>query len=210
MKSHIIIVLHVSSTPPFCITNSDVTKMNAAHPFILMVVQIGSTKRDTRLLTPRCSSDVCMVTGSVAAELLVKSAISTAGIMPRITFTGFMPRDIRNKGSTTKNCNTLPPNITATYLPIDCITIPADTSADNCAAKASMPSGRACISQWMSVDTRFCSPVSPFISVRLPSFSGIRAKAMPTATAISRMERILPSINGCTILAGTMPITYSL
>ena len=33
--------------PPFCITKSEVMKMKAAQPFILIVVQMGSTKRDT-------------------------------------------------------------------------------------------------------------------------------------------------------------------
>ena len=65
-------------------TKSEVTRMNAAQPFMLMVVQMGSTKRATFGATPARFSAVSMVTGRVAAELLVKKAISTAGIiLPR-------------------------------------------------------------------------------------------------------------------------------
>ena len=139
--------------------------MKAAQPFILMVVQIGSTNRATFESTPNRSSALCIVTGNVAAELLVNKAISTAGVIARITFIGFNPRTTKNNGSTTKNCNTLPPNITATYLPIDDTTTPAETSADNCAAKARMPNGKAWISQWMNFDTRSCRPESPHAAV---------------------------------------------
>ena len=183
--------------------------MKAAQPFILMVVQIGSTNRATFESTPNRSSALCIVTGNVAAELLVNKAISTAGVIARITFIGFNPRATKNNGSTTKNCNTLPPNITATYLPIDDTTTPVETSADNCAAKARMPNGKAWISQWMSFDTRSCRPDSPLISVRLLSVSGILASAMPTATAIRSTERMLPSKKGRIMLSGTMPNTYS-
>lgn len=51
--------------------------MKAAQPFIFMVVQIGRTKRDTRGETPIRCSEHCMVTGRVAAEDQVKSAMST-------------------------------------------------------------------------------------------------------------------------------------
>ena len=195
-----------SSTPPFCITKSDVTKMNAAQPFMLMVVQIGSTKRATLLSTPSRSSEVCIVTGSVAAELFVNRAMSTAGIMRRITCTGLSPRATRNSGSTTKNCSILPPNITATYLPIEATTVPADTSADSCAANATMPTGSTAMSQRMSRDTTSCSALSPRISSTLFSPSGIFANAKPTATAMSSTDSTLPSINGRRKLSGTMPI----
>ena len=62
----------VSSIPPFCITKSEVTRMKAAQPFMLMVVQMGKTNRATLELTPRRRSAVSIVTGRVAAELLVK------------------------------------------------------------------------------------------------------------------------------------------
>ena len=77
--------------PPFCIKNREVTRMNAAHPFMLMVVQIGNTNRDTLLDTPILVSAVFMVTGRVAAELFVKSAINTAGIILLSVRTGLMP-----------------------------------------------------------------------------------------------------------------------
>ena len=126
MKSQTIIVDNDSSMPPFCIRNREVTRMNAAQPFMLMVVQMGNTKRDTLLDTPIRFSAVCIVTGNVAAELLVKSAISTAGIILPKVLIGLMPLAKRNNGSTMKNCTTLPPKITATYLPSDAITMPAE------------------------------------------------------------------------------------
>ena len=70
-----------SSVPSCCITNNEVTRIKAAQPFILIVVQIGNTKRATFFLMPRRFSAVSIVTGSVAALLFVKSAISTAGII---------------------------------------------------------------------------------------------------------------------------------
>ena len=121
--------------------------MNAAQPFMFIVVQMGSTNRATRLSTPRRSSALWMVTGSVAAELLVNNAMSTAGVMERATRIGFSPRAMRNSGSTTQNCSRLPPNITATYLPIDVTTVPAVISADSCAANAMMPIGSMSMSQ---------------------------------------------------------------
>ena len=80
-RIHNMMVDHVSGVPPFCITKSEVTRIKAAQPFILMVVQIGSTKRAIFFLTPRRFSAVFIVTGSVAALLLVKRAINTAGII---------------------------------------------------------------------------------------------------------------------------------
>ena len=41
------IVGSVSEMPPFCITKSEVTRINAAQPFILIVQQIGRMKRAT-------------------------------------------------------------------------------------------------------------------------------------------------------------------
>ena len=99
--------------PPFCMTKSDVTSMNAAQPFMFIVVQIGRTKRETRLSTPIRSSAVCMVTGSVAAELLVSSAMTTAGIIWRRALRGFMPLTMRNRGRTTNIWRRLPPRMTA-------------------------------------------------------------------------------------------------
>ena len=114
MSTHTAMVSGVSAMPPFCITNNEVTRINAAQPFILIVVQIGNTKRETCPSTPILSSAHCIVTGNVAAELLVKKAISMAGDMHRNTLSGLSPLDNRNNGSTKTNCNTLPPTMTAT------------------------------------------------------------------------------------------------
>lgn len=51
-RSHRSMVGMVSSIPPFCITKSEVIRMNAAQPFIFTVVQMGNTKRATLGLTP--------------------------------------------------------------------------------------------------------------------------------------------------------------
>ena len=72
--------------------------MKAAQPFMLMVVQIGSTKRETLGLTPSRFSAEDRVTGRVAAELLVKMAMMTAGLIARKTFSGFRPRISRKTG----------------------------------------------------------------------------------------------------------------
>ena len=125
--------------PPFCIKKSEVTRMKAAQPFMLMVVQIGNTNRDTLLETPILVSAVFIVTGKVAAELFVKRAISTAGIILPSVRIGLMPLAKRNNGKTMKNWMTLPPKMTATYLPNESITIPAENCAESWAAKATIP-----------------------------------------------------------------------
>ena len=65
--------------------NREVTRMKAAQPFMLMVVQIGSTKRETFGLHFRFCSEHARVTGRVPAELLVKSATAIAWPIWRIT-----------------------------------------------------------------------------------------------------------------------------
>ena len=103
IRIHSRIVPSVRGVPPFCITNKEVTRMKAAQPFMLMVVHIGRTKRAMSLRTPnRCSAE-SIVTGNVAALLLVKRAISTAGDILLKTWTGFRPRANRKSGNTTKN-----------------------------------------------------------------------------------------------------------
>ena len=158
MKSHKIMVGSVIAMPLFCITKSEVTRMKAAQPFMLMVVQMGNTKRATRGETPFRFSADSMVTGNVAAELLVKRAMSTAGDMALNVFSGLMPRAKRNSGSTMKNWMALPPMMTATYLPSESMTTPAVTCADSCAAKATMPTGRVQMSHLMSIKSNSCNP----------------------------------------------------
>ena len=53
MIIHKRMVVRSMTSPPFCITNSEVTRIKAAQPFILMVVQMGNTKRAVLLLMPR-------------------------------------------------------------------------------------------------------------------------------------------------------------
>ena len=77
--------------------------MNAAQPFMLIVQQIGRMKRATSGFAFMLFSADAIVTGRVAAELLVKSAISTAGSMLRNTRRGLIPRISRNSGRMMKN-----------------------------------------------------------------------------------------------------------
>ena len=77
--------------------------MKAAQPFMLMVVQMGRTKRATSGRAFRRVSADRMVTGSVAAELLVKRAMSTAGDMALKTFQGFNLLVNRKRGRMRKN-----------------------------------------------------------------------------------------------------------
>ena len=74
--------------------------MNAAQPFMLMVVQIGSTKRETLLSTFKLSSAEAIVTGRVPAEDFENSATAKAGNIPRAILIGFKPRINRISGNT--------------------------------------------------------------------------------------------------------------
>src|SRR5574344_2812222 len=91
IRTHRSMVAQVISTPLFCITNREVTSINAAQPFMLMVVHIGNTKRATLLCAPSLNSADDIVTGSVAADDLVNSAINRAGDMALMTRSGFRP-----------------------------------------------------------------------------------------------------------------------
>lgn len=117
MATHMAMVAKSMVMPPFCSTYSDVTAMKAAQPFMLMVVHRGNTNRETRGLTPMRVSAFCIVTGNVAAELLVNRAIITAGAIALNTLTGFSPRAISNNGSTISIWAKLPHSTTNTYLP---------------------------------------------------------------------------------------------
>ena len=75
--------------------------MKAAQPFMLIVVQIGSTKRETGRATPTLFSAQDIVTGSVPAEDFEKKATASAGAMPLATRIGLTPRASMRSGSTT-------------------------------------------------------------------------------------------------------------
>ena len=100
IKIQAIVVPKVISIPAFCIRYRDVMRMKAAQPFILMVVQIGSTKRETLGLTLQLSSAEAMVTGKVPADDFEKKATTKAGNMPLATRSGFKPRLTKKPGST--------------------------------------------------------------------------------------------------------------
>ena len=70
---------------------------------MLIVVQMGRTKRATLGFTPNLFSADSIVTGKVAAELFVNRAISTAGDIFPNTRKGLRPRLRRNNGRTIKN-----------------------------------------------------------------------------------------------------------
>ena len=202
MKNQSRIVGTVNTQPPFCITKSDVTRMKAAQPFMLMVQQIGSTKRATSSFAFKLFSAEATVTGRVAAELLVKSAISTAGSMQRNTLMGLMPRTSRNSGRMMKNWIRFPPSTTATYLPSEPMMKPADTCAESWAAKATMPSGRVQTSPLISANSTSCMPRIPFSRTWMFSDSLFMERTRPTATATSRMLNTFPEESGARMLFG--------
>ena len=202
MSNHVSMVGQVSSMPPCCITNNDVTNMKAAQPFMLMVVQMGNTKRATFGCMPNRFSAVSIVTGSVAALLLVKSAVRMAGVIFDITRIGFRWRVNRKMGSTTKNCNRLPPKTTATYFPSESAMTPALSWALSWAANATIPTGRMTIKPRMSVNNTSCTPCRKFTTVFFWGVSAICESAIPMAAANIKSDRTLPSRNGFTMLLG--------
>ena len=111
-ESQTIMVPKDSSMPPFCMRKMDVTRIKAAQPFMLMVVQMGRTKRLMEGLMRMFSSAEAMVTGSVAAELFVKRATARAGDMAFMTRTGLRPRMRRKSGRTMKNWMRFPAMMT--------------------------------------------------------------------------------------------------
>ncbi len=120
-----------SSRPAFCMTKRDVIKIKAAQPFILMVVQMGRTKRETVGFALRFFSADARVTGSVPAELLVKSATAMAGDILRNTSKGFSPLARRKSGSTTKNWMALLAMMTNVYFPKAPTMTPASICAES-------------------------------------------------------------------------------
>ena len=86
--------------------------MNAAQPFMLMVVQTGRTNLETLLSTLRLSSAEAIVTGNVPADDFEKSATINAGNMPFAIFRGFRPRMRRMSGRTMNICMRFEPTTT--------------------------------------------------------------------------------------------------
>ena len=104
-----------------------------------MVVQIGSTKRDTFLFTSRLSSAEAIVTGNVAAEDFENSATARAGSIPLKILIGFSPERRRIIGSITKNCSRLAPIIAVKYCAIPPSIMPALICVVSCAVNATIP-----------------------------------------------------------------------
>ena len=70
MKSQTIMVPKDSSIAAFCMRKMDVTRIKAAQPFMLMVVQMGRTKRLMEGLMRMFSSAEAMVTGALQRNSL--------------------------------------------------------------------------------------------------------------------------------------------
>ena len=102
--------------------------MNAAQPFMLIVVHIGRMKRENFLSHLTRFSTQSIVTGKVAAEDFVNKAVRIAGIIFLKCLKGLIPRIKRKIERTTKNWSKLPLKTTATYLAIESATIPAERS----------------------------------------------------------------------------------
>ena len=191
------------SRPAFCMTKREVIKMKAAQPFILMVVQMGRTKRETLGFALRFFSAEARVTGSVPAELLVKSATAMAGDIFLNTSKGLRPLAKRKSGSTIKNWMALLAMMTKVYFPKAPTMTPASICAESWAAKARMPTGRTVRSALIKVKSSSWKPWMPFRSVSLFSVRGMKARPKPKAAAMSITESTLPDRNGCSILFGT-------
>ena len=148
-------------------------------------------------------SAVATVTGNVAADDLVNSAMSSAGVIWRMTLYPLTPRRKQKSGKITKNWMKLPPSTTSTYLPIDPTTTPADICAASCAANATMPTGSAQMSPLMSPKKTSCNPASALCSVRTFSlFFPSTAIAMPMPAEMRTIARTFPPRNGFTRLFG--------
>ena len=78
ISTHISNVGMVITAPLFCIKYTTVIKINDAQPFIFIVVQIGSTKRETVGCTLLFCSAQAIVTGNVPAEDFEKNATKSA------------------------------------------------------------------------------------------------------------------------------------
>ena len=167
-----------------------------------MVVQIGKTKRETFLFTFKLSSADAMVTGNVAAELLVNRATAKAGDIFLNTVNGLSPLRSRKIGKTMKNWITFPPITTATYLPREPTITPASIWAASWPAKATIPIGNTYTMPLIRVKSNSWRPFITFISICTFSVFGILARPRPTAKAIKRIDNTLPAKNGWSKLLG--------
>ena len=91
---------------PFSIdTKSTVVRINAAQPFMLMLVQRGKAKLTTLRCSPARSSAQRTADGTVALEDLVKKATVNAGNIAFASSLGEIPFSFNKRGKTTKPCN---------------------------------------------------------------------------------------------------------
>lgn len=88
-------------------TNSTVVKINAAQPFMLIVVQSGSEKLATFFEMLILLWQQPMADGRAALDDLLKKAIESAGINPLAVLTGDIPFAFKKMGKTTKACTKL-------------------------------------------------------------------------------------------------------
>ena len=136
-----------SSIPAFCIKNKDVIRMNAAQPFILIVVQIGRTNLETLLSTLRLSSADAIVTGRVPADDFEKSATAKAGSIPLAILNGFKPLSKRIAGRIMNICRRFDEITTPKYCAIPPSITPASSCDTSCDVNARIPIGKIAISQ---------------------------------------------------------------
>ena len=176
---------------------------------MLIVVQIGKTKRATLGETFRLFSALCIVTGKVAAEDLEKKARVKAGSMAFATLIGFRPRKRSIKGKMMSICTKLAVRTVAKYEPPTLT--PALISDISCETKPKIPIGRNKIIQLMSLKSVACRPSKKFKTVDFPAdSSGKCDKAKPKAAAIKRTARTLPERKGAMTLLGMAESRYSM
>ena len=101
-----------------------VVNINAAHPFMFIVVQRGKTKRLTFCCTSRFCSAACIVTGNAPDDDFENSATDKAGAIPLNALSGFIPFSKSQVGKTINPCTRLAHVITRKYFPIPCKFIP--------------------------------------------------------------------------------------
>ena len=103
--------------------------MNAAQPFILIVVQIGNTKFATFLSACKLFSAQLNVTGKVAADDLVQNATATALNICEKTCNGFNFLNSKNNGKIITNWIVLEATIMEKYVAKPPSSTPLENSA---------------------------------------------------------------------------------